>query len=714
MKRQRSRLGLAGAVIALVTASAVGLPRAEASTVTVPRDVHGTTIPAVVAGDFSGDGRTDLALTGGAGWRIAPMATSNADGSFTPHAGFVGDFGGWAQVPGVRVVDGDFNGDHKTDIALVPGPNTPWWSTLPVAFSNGDGTFRVTNQAVVNSLYNFTRDLAPNAQVVSGDFNGDGRTDIALTGAAGWNTVPVALSNGDGSFTEVASILPVPDFGGWASVAGVRVNTGDFNHDGRTDIALVPGPNTPWWYTLPIAFSNGDGTFRVTNQVVANSLYNFTRDLAPTARVVSGDFNGDGRTDLALTGVAGWNTVPVALSNGDGSFTEVVSVLPVPDFGGWASVAGVRVNAGDFNNDGRTDIALVPGPNTPWWSTLPVALSNGNGTFTITNTPLSDFAAWAQVPGVTVSTGDFNGDGRTDLALVPGLFTPWWFTLPIAFSNGDGTFRVTNAAAPAFVGWAQPPPPTEAPLCNCSGPTAALTTLGNAIKVRSKSVTAIVTVPAGLPVTNSTDVVPIPPSGDRLAQTYNRTAGNKFTIQFPEGDGRRRTETIQFELIEHTAGGPVFLRFSVPVTIEALYNVTVGPLGFYLINDCDFTLGVFPEDSEVEISIGDDRTNLPRIHFDDVRAFDTRTIPQLARQLTEVSAASGIKIPDIQFMETDPPIPTDWGFSSWPAGPLLPMLPGVSRHVHIENHSTYLFPDEACNAAFDYDITINLLRYDSL
>ncbi|MEU8663815.1 hypothetical protein, partial [Actinoplanes philippinensis] len=73
------------------------------------------------------------------------------------------------------------------------------------------------------------------------------------------------------------------------------------------------------------------------------------------------------------------------------------------DFAGWAQVPGATVVTGDYNRDGRTDVALTPGPNTPWWYTQPVAFSNGDGTFRITNTALNDFAGWAQAPGATVA-----------------------------------------------------------------------------------------------------------------------------------------------------------------------------------------------------------------------------------------------------------------------------------------------------------------------
>jgi hypothetical protein len=129
--------------------------------------------------------------------------------------------------------------------------------------------------------------------------------------------------------------------------------------------------------------------------------------------VLTGDFNGDGRTDIALTGGAGWKSVPVAFSNGDGTWR--VTNQNVPDFGAWAAEPNVKVLTGDFNGDGRTDIALT---GDAGWKSVPVAFSNGDGTWRVTNQNAPDFGAWAAEPNVKVLTGDFNGvaahrsDGR--------------------------------------------------------------------------------------------------------------------------------------------------------------------------------------------------------------------------------------------------------------------------------------------------------------
>jgi hypothetical protein len=159
--------------------------------------------------------------------------------------------------------------------------------------------------------------------------------------------------------------------------------------------------------------------------------------------------------DIALVRqTPGWNTIPIAMSNGDGSWA--ITNGPAPSFiGDWADAPGVRIVTGDFNGNGLTDIALIR--QTPGWNTIPIAFSNGDGNWTITNGGAPSFIGdWADAPGVRIVAGDFNRNGITDIALVRQ--TPGWNTIPIAFSNGDGTFRITNGAAPSFISdWANQP-----------------------------------------------------------------------------------------------------------------------------------------------------------------------------------------------------------------------------------------------------------------
>jgi hypothetical protein len=341
-----------------------------------------------LAGDFDGDGRTDIVAVGGQGWTSIPMIfgigqgmASSRDGNFWPANEDVGSFGGWAALPGVQKFVADFNGDGRSDIALFGGAD---WTSIPIAFSApkqqsvGPGAFRVTN----NDGANFPTWSRLGAKISVADFNGDGKADVALTGVATWTSLPVAFSNGDGSFNITNTALS--SFPGWSGAAGVST-------------------------------------------LVA-------------------DFDGDGKADIALTGGSGWTTIPVAFSRGDGSFK--LTSVSTNDFPGWAAIAGVRV-AADFNNDGRADIALMGGPA---WTSLPVAFSNGDGSFNITNKDIgANFASLATLPNARVLTGDFDRDGRMDLAIT-GVAN--WTTIPMFLSYGDGNFTTANRNAGSFPGWA--------------------------------------------------------------------------------------------------------------------------------------------------------------------------------------------------------------------------------------------------------------------
>jgi hypothetical protein len=448
LSRAGRRARWASGLVVLAMVAPMGEPVRADTVVKVP-NASGTFDASVVAGDFNGDGRTDLALTGASTWRNVPVAFSHGDGSFdlkySPDDETDEDiarFSLWAAAPGAQILTGDFNGDGRTDLALT---GASAWRNVPVAFSNGDGSFKVTS-AEPSDFASWASE--PGVTVTTGDFNNDGRTDVALTPGprSEWTGLPVALSNGDGTF-EVTN-KPLEDFATLARVPGVRVTAGDFNNDGRTDVVLIPGPESEWT-GLPVALSNGDGTFEVTNEPLEDFA---TLARVPGVKVTAGDFNNDGRTDLALTGGAKWETIPVAFSNGDGKFE--VTDLPAPNFTGWAQVPGVKVTAGDFNNDGSTDLALTGGAK---WETMPVAFSNGDGTFEVTNEPLKDFAGWAQAPGATVVSGDFDANGATDMVLTGAV---GWTTVPVAWSNGEGHFTVTNSFTAEFAKFAALPGPS--------------------------------------------------------------------------------------------------------------------------------------------------------------------------------------------------------------------------------------------------------------
>jgi hypothetical protein len=400
---------------------------------------------------------SDILLTGGAGWNTLPVARSRTDGTFTITNAYVGDFGAWAANPAAVKLTGDFDGNGWTDVALT---GVPGWGSVPIAFANGDGTFHVTNDYIGEfATWAASSGVVP----IAGDLNADGYTDIALTGHPGWATLPVALSMGPGPFLGrfIVYNTPIADFAAWAANPAAVKLAGDFNGDGRTDIALT---GVVGWATVPVAFADGFGGFDVTN-VSGTAIEHFAENAAATgATPYVGHFDSDAKADIALTG-NGFSVMPVAHSLGNGSFT-VTNFYPSDvgypafyNFAVFAGLPGAVKRTGDFNGDGLTDIALLfhgSWPNGFYENEwiLGVALSNGNGTFETPSTLHTPLAHWYD-EGPTVDVLAGDYNGDGRSDLaVVGLDANVESEALVGFSNGDGTFHVVSAPLGEFGFWA--------------------------------------------------------------------------------------------------------------------------------------------------------------------------------------------------------------------------------------------------------------------
>jgi hypothetical protein len=192
------------------------------------------------------------------------------------------------------------------------------------------------------------------------------------------------------------------------------VAVGDFNHDGKRDLAVVNygDPTTGDDGSVSLLFGKGDGTVQAAKNVAIGK--NCTT-------LVAGDFNGDGNDDLALlrpgdATVSDDGDVTIFLGNGDGTFRQGQVLTPGKNR---------AIIAVDLNLDQRLDLVVANAGD----KTFTVLLGNGDGTFQLPVAyPVSDAPS-------SVLAVDLAGNGGKDLVL------SWVFGAAIWLSNGDGTFR---------------------------------------------------------------------------------------------------------------------------------------------------------------------------------------------------------------------------------------------------------------------------------
>jgi len=249
--------------------------------------------------------------------------------------------------------------------------------------------------------------------IVVGDFNGDGKLDFAVTNV-GSNTVSVLLGDGRGGFTDAPG-SPIP-----VGSSPFHIAVGDFNRDGNLDLAVTNASSN----SVSVLLGNGRGGF------TAAPGSPFVVDFGPEGIAV-GDFNGDGKSDLAILTYQGGNHVSVLLGDGSGGF------INAPGAPANVGIGDVSLAVGDFNGDGKLDLAITniatPFPSLTVTSYVSVLLGNGTGGFTAA--PGSPFNVGNQPAGIAV--GDFNGDRKLDLAVANTRGN----NVSVLLGDGSGGFR---------------------------------------------------------------------------------------------------------------------------------------------------------------------------------------------------------------------------------------------------------------------------------
>ncbi|HEX8174171.1 MAG TPA: VCBS repeat-containing protein [Pyrinomonadaceae bacterium] len=290
----------------------------------------------------------------------------------------------------MAITAGDFNGDGKADLAVANQDS----DNAGILLGNGDGTFSAATP--------FPTGYSPK-EIAKSDLNGDGKLDLVIANETG-NNVSVLMGNGDSSFQAPANYGSVdrPEY----------VAIADLSLDGKQDLAVAGFGGSVYVFK-----GNGDGTFQTP--------VSYSTGMASTSIIVE-DLNKDGKPDMAVTNQDSGN-LSVLVNLGDGTFSPAVNygTAPYP----------VSISTGDFNGDGNLDLVTADmGPYSNGYfggnGFVSILLGRGDGTF-----QGAVSYGVGMVPH-SVAVGDINQDGAPELVVANAYSN----AISILGGNGDGSF----------------------------------------------------------------------------------------------------------------------------------------------------------------------------------------------------------------------------------------------------------------------------------
>jgi hypothetical protein len=360
-----------------------------------------------LSGDFNGDGKKDLVTQVNSGTQGSPtysiaVVLSNGDGTFQAPV--------LTPIPSNEscssIVVGDVNGDGKDDIVVInqsacSGNST---SSIDVLIGSGNGSFTAAHH------YDVTSTNLPGGTLA--DITGDGKLDLVVVDQASPANVWTLLGNGDGTFQTPTSVALSGESGNGAAFT-------DLNGDGLLDLVEMDFSTnklTTYLATSPTTYANA------VSYDTSDAVYD-------ACSLTAGDLTGDGKAEIVNANCRD-NTLTVYVNNGDGTFQTGVYYaggLSAPN-GTTADLYPAAISIADVNGDGKADIISINDDSAD----VTILLGNGDGTV---NVPSIGYAVGG-FPGQPAIVGDFNGDGNVDLVV-----SDLEFDLVFLKGYGDGTFR---------------------------------------------------------------------------------------------------------------------------------------------------------------------------------------------------------------------------------------------------------------------------------
>lgn len=329
----------------------------------------------MASADFDHDGKQDVVVASTSSTVLVHFG--NGDGTFSTGVPYTS---GGTDVVGVAA--GDMNGDGWADLVLANYTT----NNISIRLNSHDGTFAAANTFPANGT-------SP-TQLLLADFDSDGHMDVAVLCI---DSIQIRWGSANGALDGINQ-YGLLIFSNNVSYAPTGVALGDFDGDGKSDVAAVASAMN--------GETNGHfAAFRYAGSRAFNGYTGSIVGMTTTSKVTSGDWNGDGKDDLAVTN--GSSKVAILIENQTaptvGFSTVLASVSPDPE----------AITRADMNGDGYLDL-LVSSRNG---STFAVLLGNADGSF---QSPFYQSLAAGFSHGYWIIAADWNNDSRSDVALVDG------------------------------------------------------------------------------------------------------------------------------------------------------------------------------------------------------------------------------------------------------------------------------------------------------
>lgn len=291
---------------------------------------------------------------------------------------------GWCSHSGSQLLTGDFNRDGRDDLLCHDDRGRKW-----IDYANARGEFEGTD------WYRNAGWCTGSAELHIGDFNGDNRDDMLCHGSTGNKWIDYADSSGRFLGTDWQRTT------NWCSHTGAKIYIGDFNGDEHDDMLCHDNAGSMW-----VDRADAFGRFYGSDWSYSASW------CIGNAKLLIGKFNEDNRDDLLCHGVGGNKAIDYASVNGQFIGSDWSRTT------NWCSHSGAEVHTGDFNGDGRTDMLCHDGAGNKW-----VDFANNLGQFL--GTDWQRDSGWCSHAGSELHIGRFNSDLSSDMLCHDSIGRKW-------------------------------------------------------------------------------------------------------------------------------------------------------------------------------------------------------------------------------------------------------------------------------------------------